>query len=277
MNDSSHFALSPRPVLGANRFRDLRLKRNRVRRPLGVTVCGIKHGLIGDLDSLTNSSTLSALPTLSSPSSRSIGVDIPLTVDVTDRISLYGGFSASASQSGTSDWSTFAVSSWNVGFQADVYEQNGGFIPMITLQSTVTRSVPDSPLATTSLNTILEFDYALNEDETKGLLAGLQFTRVDVDSPLARINPNTIAYVGGYYQWPNNWKLTGRFGVQSFGGAQLLNLTPFQPFTQPIVRFDCDRMDDNDNRLFGVTDEIAWTPKAAYQLTIRTPLYAVKN
>ena len=141
----------------------------------------------------------------------------------------------------------------------------------------MTRSVPDFPLATTSLNTILEFDYALNEDETKGLLAGLQFTRVDVDSPLARINPNTIAYVGGYYQWPNNWKLTGRFGVQSFGGAQLLNLTPFQPFTQPIVRFDCDRMDDNDNRLFGVTAEIGWTPKAAYQLTIRTPLYAVRN
>ena len=37
------------------------------------------------LSTLTNSSTLSALPTLSSPSSRSIGVDIPLTVDVTDR------------------------------------------------------------------------------------------------------------------------------------------------------------------------------------------------
>ena len=59
-----------------------------------------------------------------------------------------------------SDWSTFAVSSWMVGFQADVYQQNGGSIPTITLQSTVTKSVPDSPLATTSLNTILEFDYA---------------------------------------------------------------------------------------------------------------------
>ena len=229
------------------------------------------------LTALTNVPTFPTLPTLSSPSGRSIWVDIPLTVDVSDRVSLYGGFSASASQSGMSDWSTFAVSSWNVGFQADVYQQNGGSIPTITLQSTFTRSVPDSPLATTSFNNIIEFDYALNEDETRGLLAGVQYTRVNVDSPLATVNPNVVGYLGGYYQWDNNWKLSGRVGVQSFGGAQLLNLTPFQPFTQPIVRLDLDRMDDNDNRLFGVTAEIAWTPKPAYQLTIRTPLYAVRN
>jgi hypothetical protein len=36
-------------------------------------------------------------------------------------------------------------------------------------------------------------------------------------------------------------------------------------------------MDDNDNRLFGVTAQIAWTPKPAYQLIVRTPLYAVRN
>jgi hypothetical protein len=141
------------------------------------------------LTTLTNSRTL---PTLSSPSSQSIGVDVPLTVDLSDRITVYGGFSASASQSGMSDWSTLAISSWNVGFQADVYKQNDGSIPTITLQSTVTRAVPDSPLATTSLNTMVEFDYALNKDETKGLLAGVQYTRVDVDSPLAKISPNVI-------------------------------------------------------------------------------------
>jgi hypothetical protein len=232
------------------------------------------------LSALTNSPALPnlpTLPTLSSPSSQSIGVDVPLTVDVSDRISLYGGFTASASQSGTSDWTTLAISSWNVGFQADLYQQNGGSIPTMTLQTTITRSVPDSPLATTSWNNILEFDYALNEDETKGLLAGVQYTRIDVDSPLARINPNTIGYVGGYYQWPNNWKVIGRVGVQSFEGAQLLRLTPIGPFTQPIVRFDLDRMDDNDNRLFGVTAQISWVPKPSYQLTIRTPLYFVRN
>jgi hypothetical protein len=93
----------------------------------------------------------------------------------------------------------------------------------------------------------------MNKDETRGLLAGTQYTRVAVDSPRATVNANIIGYVGGYYHWDNDWKFTGRVGIQSFGGAQLLNLTPFQPFTQPIVRPDLDRMDDNDNRLFGVT------------------------
>lgn len=232
---------------------------------------------LATLPNIAGLPNLPALPSLSAPSGQSVGLDVPLTVDVTDRLSLYGGFSASTSQSGLSDWSTLAVSSWNVGFQADVYKQDGGSFPTITLQSTLTRSVPDSPLATTSVNTIVEFDYALNKDETKGLLTGVQYTGVAIDSPLAKIDPNVIGYVGAYYQWPNNWKVTGRAGVQSFGGAQLLRLTPFQPFTQPIVRVDLDRYDDNDNRLFGVTAQIDWTPKPAYQLTIRTPLYFVRN
>ncbi len=229
------------------------------------------------LAALQSLTTLPNSPTLSSPASQNIAIDVPLTVDITDRVSVYGGFSASTFQSGSSDWTTLTVSSWNVGFQADVYQQNGGSFPTITLQSTLTRTVPDQPLATTALNTILEFDYALNKDETKGWLAGVQYTRIAVDSPLATINPNTIGYVGAYYQWDNNWKFTGRAGVQSFGGAQILNLTPFQAFTQPILRFDLDRMDDNDNRLFGVTAQISWTPKPAYQLTVRTPIYFVRN
>jgi hypothetical protein len=98
-----------------------------------------------------------------------------------------------------------------------------------------------------------------------------------VDSGFVTINPNIVGYVGGYHQWDNNWKFTGRVGVQSFGGAQLLNRTPFEPFTQPIVRLDFDRMDDDDNRLFGITAVISWVPKPSYQLTVRTPLYLVKN
>ena len=190
---------------------------------------------------------------------------------------MYGGFSASASRTDLSDWSAFTIYSWNVGFQADVYQQNGGSIPTITLQSTLTLPVPHAALPTTSLNTILEFDYALNTDETRGLLAGVQHTAAAVDSAFVTINPNIVGYVGGYYQWDNNWKFTGRVGVQSFGGAQLLNRTPFEPFTQPIVRLDLDRMDDDDNRLFGITAVISWVPKPSYQLTVRTPLYLVKN
>ena len=232
---------------------------------------------IATLQTLSAFPNIPTFPNVSAPSSQSVGIDVPLTVDLNDRVSVYGGFSASTSQSGMFGWSTLAISSWNVGFQAEVYKQNGGSIPTITVQSTLTRSVPDSPLATTSLNSTVEFNYALNKDETNGLLAGVQDVAMGVDSPLANVNPDIIGYFGGYYQWPNNWKLTGRAGVQWFGGAQLLNLTPFQPFIQPIVRFDLDQYDDNDNRLFGVTAEIAWTPKPAYQLTVRTPLYLVRN
>ena len=213
----------------------------------------------------------------SSPASQSINMDFPLTIDVTDQVSLYGGVSGSATRTDLADWSSFTVNSWHLGFQADLYQQNGGSIPTVTLQTTVTRAVPNGPLATTNFNNIVELDYALDEDETKGLLAGVQYTRVDIESSMARINSTVLGYAGGYYQWENNWKVTGRFGAQSFGGAQLLNLTPFPSFTQPIVRLDLDRMDDNDNRLFGVTAQIAWVPKPAYALTVRTPLYAVRN
>jgi len=174
-------------------------------------------------------------------------------------------------------WSSLAATSWNIGFQADLYQQNGGSIPTITLQSTITQAIPNGPLATTTFNNVLEFDYAFDKDETRGLLAGLQDTRVEVASAVARIHPNIVGYVGGYYQWPNNWKFTGRLGVQSFGGLQLPNATLVQPFTQPIVRLDLDRVDDNDNRLFGVTAQIMWVPRPSYQLTLRTPLYFVRN
>jgi len=210
------------------------------------------------------------------PAAKSIAVDLPLTVDVSDRVSLYGGVSGSTTDIG-GGWSAFDITSWNIGVQADLYQQNGGKIPTITLQSTLTQSVPNEQGMTTSFNNILEFDYALDEDETRGWLAGVQYTYTDIASQLASIRPNTILYAGGYYQWPSNWKFTGRLGVQSFGGAQIAGRTLAESFTQPILRLDLDRMDDNDNRLFGITAQIAWMPKPSYQLTLRTPLYAVRN
>ena len=226
------------------------------------------------LSTLTN---LSSLRTRTSPTGQSLSVDLPLTVDVNDWLSVYGGVSGVTSQAGTDPWTNFSIYAFTVGFQADIYQQNGGMFPTVTVQSNVSRSTSDSPLASTTYNTILEAGYALNADETRGLLAGMQYAKVLVDTPLARVSPDIMGYVGGYYQWDNNWKFTGRFGVQHFGGAQLLNVTPFPAFTQPIVRFDLDRMDDDDNRLFGITAQIAWTPKPSYQLTLRTPLYAIKN
>jgi hypothetical protein len=265
-----------------NIYLDLRTSYSRV--PAGTLSFGFSNPSLSSAIAAFQQFAAARPATLTRPApsaSQGVALDVPLTMDFNDRFTVYGGFSASTSQGplgdSLGDWSDFAITSWSVGVQAELYQQNGGALPTVTLQSTLTRSVPDSPLATTALNTVLEFGYALDADDTRGLVAGVQDTRIAVDSPLAAINGNVVGYVGGYYQRPDNWKLTGRFGVQSFGGARLLARPQLQPFTQPIVRLDLDRMDDSDNRLFGVTAQIAWTPKPAYQLTLRTPLYPVKD
>jgi hypothetical protein len=234
-----------------------------------------------------NSLSLPSLSSLSSASGQGVAIDLPLTVDFNDRFSVFGGVTANASKTDLTPWSSLAIASWNVGIQAEILQQNGGPLPTVTVLSTLTKSSVESPLSTTSLTTVAEASYALDPDETKALLAGVQLTNIRVDSGLASVRPAVIGYVGAYYQWPNNWKLTGRAGVQSFGGANTTALAPFLPpgqpllslrsFTQPIIRADLDRMDDNDNRLFGLTATLFWTPKPAFQFILRTPLYFVRH
>lgn len=252
-----------------NLYLDLRSYYTKV--PAGVLSIGFGNtgSALTQLTSLPNS--------LSLPASQGVGVDLPLTSDLNDRLTVYGGISGTATQAGTLDWTAFTVTSWNVGFQAVLVQQNGGSFPTVTVQSTLTRVVPDAPFASTNWTNIVEASYAFDKDETRGLLAGAQLTTIRVDTDLATVTPTIIGYVGGYYQWDNNWKFTGRAGVQSFGGADLAGLNVAPAFTGPTVRLDLDKMDDDDNRLFGVTAQIVWAPKPAYQLTLRTPLYLVKN
>jgi hypothetical protein len=214
---------------------------------------------------------------VSSEASQVLTFDFPLSIDITETFSLYGGPTTSTSRTDTTAWRQMTLDSWNIGFQADVYQQNGGWFPTVTIQSTLTRTIPESIFAATSTTTIAELGYAFDEDETRGLLAGVQYSNTFFDSNLPTLKPTTVGYLGGYYQWDNNWKLTGRVGVQSFGGAQLLTIEPIKPFTQPIVRLDLEKLDDSDNRVFGLTAEVAWTPKPAFALVLRTPLYFVKN
>lgn len=205
-----------------------------------------------------------------------VTLNAPLTVDLTDRISVYGGVSASTSRTDLTSWSSMTLDSWNIGFNADVIQQDS---TTVTVISTLTRSITSAPgLASTSNQTVVELDYGFDEDQTKGLLGGMRLTSVWVDSGLATVQPTFVGYLGGYYQWPNNWKLSGRFGVQTFGGAQFGGgLLTAKAFTQPTFRVDFERMDDNDNRLFGASLEVAWTPQPLIQMTLRTPLYAVRN
>ena len=218
-----------------------------------------------------------ATPAARSSSSQGVAIDVPLTMDFNDRISVYGGFSAGASQGVTSDWSTFAVTSWNVGLQADLYQQNGGSIPTVTLQATMTRSVPDSLLATTSLNTIVELDYALNADETRGLLAGVQDTRTAVELAASQHQPQSRRLCRRLLSMARQLEALRprRRPVLRRRAAARLHADPAVHAAN--LRLDLDRNDDNDNRLFGVTAQISWTPKPAYQLIVRTPLYAVRN
>lgn len=214
---------------------------------------------------------------VSSAASKVLISDFPMTIDVVDSLSVYGGLTTSTSRTDTTPWRPVTLDSWNVGFQADIYQQNGGRFPTVTIQSTLTRTIPESLLSATSTSTIAELGYAFDEDETKGVLAGAQYSNTSFDSSLPKVQPAVIGYLGGYYQWENYWKVTARAGIQSFGGAQLLNIAPIQQFTQPIVRFDLEKLDESSNRIFGVTAEFAWTPKLAFQLIVRTPLYLVKN
>jgi hypothetical protein len=211
-------------------------------------------------------------------SSRSMMVTAPLTIDVNDRLSLFAGVSGSTSQSGMASWSAATLDSWNIGFSADLIQQAEGPGPTVTVTSTLTRTVGNpARLNATTNQTVVELDYALDADQTRGLLAGGRITAAWVDSPLVSVQPALVGYLGGYYQGPDNWKLSGRLGVQTFGGARIGNLVTAKAFTQPTARLDLDRMDDNDNRLFGVSLEIGWTPQPLVQMTLRTPLYAVRN
>jgi len=209
-------------------------------------------------------------------SAQSVMVNAPLTVDVNDRLSLYAGVSASTSRTDITPWSSMAVDSWNVGFNADIIQQKEGPGPTVTVISTLTRTI-NSPLMATTNQTVVELDYALDQDQMQGFLAGTRVTAAWVDSGLVKVEPAIVGYVGGYYQWSNNWKISSRLGVQTFGGAQFGNVVLAKGFTQPLLRFDLDRMDDNDNRLFGASLEVAWTPQPIVQMTLRTPLYAVRN
>ncbi|MDB5617244.1 hypothetical protein [Tardiphaga sp.] len=212
-----------------------------------------------------------SLANLNSLSAQSVAFSLPVTVDVSDRLSIYAGVNTYASRSEGYGWTSMVVDSWSAGFQAVAYEQKGGLFPSVTVQSTYTQSI-SGVISARGTASIVEFGYALNEDETKGLLAGVKYANIMIDSAVLNVGSSTIGYLGAYYQWPDNWKLTGRAGVQAFDGANLGSLLQVKPFTLPILRLDLDRMTDDDRVRFGLTAELAWAPKPTFQLTLRTPI-----
>jgi hypothetical protein len=211
-----------------------------------------------------------SLINLTSLSSQTAAFSLPVTIDISDRLSVYAGVNTYASRADGYAWTSMIVDSWSAGFQVVALEQKGA-LPSVTVQSTFTQSIGGIVSARGTAN-ILEFGYALNEDETQGVLAGIKYANVMIDSAVLKVGTSTIGYLGGYHQWPDKWKLTGRMGIQAFEGASLGALVQIKPFTLPILRFDLDRLTDEDQIRFGITAEVAWAPNPTIQLTLRTPI-----
>jgi hypothetical protein len=184
---------------------------------------------------------------LTSLSSQTAAFSLPVTIDISGRLSVYAGINMYASRTDGCAWTSMIVDSWSAGFQVAALEQNGA-LPSVTVQSTFTQSIGGIVSATGTAN-ILEFGYAV-----------------------LKVGNSTIGYLGAYHQWPDKRKLTGRLGIQAFEGASLGALVQIKPSTLPILRFYLDRLTDEDQIRFGITAEVAWAPNPTIQLTLRTPI-----
>lgn len=210
--------------------------------------------------------------TLTGGSSQSVLVDAPLTLEFNERFSVFVALSGSSFQSGSDPWSAFRPESWRTGFSADVIQQQD-WLPTVTLSGFVSRPADPSNLifTATTLQGAIDLDRSLNADETIGIVAGGSFAHVAVDGSLARVRPVWAGYAGAYQQF-GEWKIGARAGLQHFAGANIGSLVRFGVINRPFVQLGVEKLDDDDNRLFGLAVAVGWSPKASVQLTLSTPL-----
>lgn len=214
---------------------------------------------------------------LTGDKSRGLYMSAPLTIDLTDRISVYAGFDGSAAQTPGEKWSQYTPGSWIVGGSAEMIEQTG-YIPGVTLSASVSR--PFDPIAlgvfTTTWSGGVDLDYAFDKDQTRGITAGFSFSRTMVSSHLARVGAQTGAYIGGYWSPADQINLTAQLGVQYFDGAEAASLVRLKPVTTSYVMFEVEHVDDDDNRIFAVNLGFGWSPKPVVQISLSTPLYLAR-
>lgn len=222
--------------------------------------------------------------TVTGQRSRGLIYSAPLTIDVNDKLTIYGGVDAGQSKSGSGPWSELAVGSLSLGFSYTLIEQTGR-IPQISVSGSYGRPVHvpiGSPL-TTTWSVGLDGDYGLDEDSTRGLLAGIAFTQIAVNSRIGDAEPIVGGYFGAYRQWEAGWKLTARAGYAEFGGASIGSLIRTGPVRQVIGALQLEKLDDNDNQIVAVSLAAARTMDArgvadtAVQLTLTWPIYVTKT
>jgi len=226
------------------------------------------------------------VPTISGASSKSLTFTAPLTYEPSEHLSFNVGIDGSTSKSPGQPWSRLQIGNVTGGFSADIFYKDKW--PTVTLNGSVSRPAdPNSlPLGVQTTTWVggLDLDYSLNEDDTAGLIAGASLTRILIDAGALRrvgltgsVNPAYLSYAGAYYEWSNNWKLTGRVGLVTFGGAQIGTRINVRSSNQPFGKLDLERLDDDGNTLFGVSAVVVASPKPSLQFILSTPLYAIRN
>jgi hypothetical protein len=214
---------------------------------------------------------------LQTAASTSVLFSAPLSIDVTDRLTIYTGPAWSTSKTSGSNWTPWTPGNWTSGFSFDVISTDATG-PTLTVSGGVGRPI-GSPIigGYTTWSGGLNLDYALDDDQTNGWRFDFSFNKPVFRGVTGFVHPTIMTSIGAYHQWDNGWKLTGHLGVQVFRGAEVANLVKLKGATQPFVGFDFERYDDNDNKLFGITMGVGWSPSPSVQLTVSTPLYFVRH
>jgi hypothetical protein len=214
---------------------------------------------------------------LTSGKSRSFSFDAPVTYEFNEHYSFFVGLGGTTTKAQGTPWTHLTVDTVSAGFSADIFYKDNW--PTVTLNGSISEPWQTGfrALSTTTYQSGLDFDYGLDEDSTKGLVAGVTVNRIEVGGlPRAFIRPAWLTYGGAYYQWSNNWKLTAKGGAIIFGGAGLGPLH-VKASVQPAARLDLERVDDSGNTLFGLSFQVSGSPKPAFVLTLSTPIYAVRH
>lgn len=222
--------------------------------------------------------------TVTGASSQGLNYAAPLTIDVNDRLTVYAGIDAGHSKSGSGPWSELTLGSLSAGFDYTILEQTGS-LPQFSLTGSYGRPVKleaGTPL-TTTWSFGLDADYSLDEDSTRGLLAGVALTHTIVNTTPGNAEPVIGGYLGAYRQWETGWKLTGKAGYAEFGGASIGSLIRTGPVRQVFGTLLLEKLDEDDNQIAGLTISGARTiatagkPATSIQLIFSFPLYVTRN
>ncbi|MDR6872100.1 hypothetical protein J2Y55_003116 [Bosea sp. BE125] len=217
-------------------------------------------------------------------SSKSLSIDAPLTIDITDDLSLYAGFDFASSKTASTPWSQLALGSFTTGFDYTFLDQ-AGFLPELSVSGSVSRPVriPAGSALTTTWSGGIDADFSFDEAGHRGLIAGLALTYVTVNFGLGQLQPLYGGYVGAYHQWESGWKLTGKAGYASFGGGSLGTVIRATPARQVFAVVEFEKYDAADNKMFGVglagalSRSTTGKTSTSIQLVLSVPLYLTRK